>query len=219
MFAVTPFCEGRPARALPKIRQAVRARSGAIATIPRVLIPVVGEADPRCCEELELSPLGSTLRFPSLDADFAVQGLIRRVFGVNEANRVAGATKTKARAAVTSQRRKGRSTAHAPMSKESSHPQSAVFIVDDDDALRAEVGRLVRSIGLNAVLLASAREFLAQKLPDAPCCLVLDVRLPGLGGLDFQAELAKANVRTPIIFLTAYGDIPIDREGGEGGSS
>jgi len=87
--------------------------------------------------------------------------------------------------------------------------ESVVFIVDDDDALRAAVGRLVRSIGLNVVLLASAREFLAQKLPDAPCCLVLDVRLPGLGGLDFQAELAKVNIRTPIVFLTAYGDIPM----------
>jgi FixJ family two-component response regulator len=87
--------------------------------------------------------------------------------------------------------------------------ESVVFIVDDDDALRAAVGRLCRSVGLNVVLLASAREFLAQKLPDAPCCLVLDVRLPGLGGLDFQAELAKTNIRTPIIFLTAYGDIPM----------
>ena len=75
--------------------------------------------------------------------------------------------------------------------------------------MRAAVGRLVRSIGLNVVLLASAREFLAQKLPTAPCCLVLDVRLPGLGGLDFLAELAKANIYTPIIFLTAYGDIPM----------
>ena len=95
------------------------------------------------------------------------------------------------------------------VSNERQSEQSVVFIVDDDDALRAAVGRLVRSIGLNVVLLASAREFLAQKLPNAPCCLVLDVRLPGLGGLDFQAELAKANVRTPIIFLTAYGDIPM----------
>lgn len=95
------------------------------------------------------------------------------------------------------------------MSNEGSPLQSVVFIVDDDDSLREAVGRLVRSIGLDVVLLASAREFLAQKLPSAPCCLVLDVRLPGLGGLDFQAELAKANVRTPIIFLTAYGDIPM----------
>ena len=95
------------------------------------------------------------------------------------------------------------------MSTERSSEQSVVFVVDDDDAMRAAVGRLVRSIGLNVVLLASAREFLAQKLPTAPCCLVLDVRLPGLGGLDFQVELAKANIYTPIIFLTAYGDIPM----------
>jgi FixJ family two-component response regulator len=95
------------------------------------------------------------------------------------------------------------------MSNDRSPDRSVVVIVDDDDALRAAVGRLVRSIGLEVLLLASARDFLAQKLPNAPCCLVLDVRLPGLGGLDFQAELAKANIRTPIIFLTAYGDIPM----------
>jgi len=94
-------------------------------------------------------------------------------------------------------------------SNDRSSEQSVVFIVDDDDAMRAAVGRLVRSIGLSVVLLASAREFLAQKLPNGPCCLVLDVRLPGLGGLDFQVELSKANIRTPIIFLTAYGDIPM----------
>lgn len=94
------------------------------------------------------------------------------------------------------------------MSTERSNEQSVVFVVDDDDAVRAAVGRLVRSIGLNVVLLASAREFLAHKLPSAPCCLVLDVRLPGLGGLDFQAELAN-DISTPIIFLTAYGDIPM----------
>ena len=95
------------------------------------------------------------------------------------------------------------------MSNERSSEQSVVFVVDDDSSLLAAVGRLVRSVGLNVVLLASARDFLAQKLPNAPCCLVLDVRLPGLGGLDFQAELAKASVRMPIIFMTAYGDIPM----------
>jgi FixJ family two-component response regulator len=95
------------------------------------------------------------------------------------------------------------------MSNDRPLPPSVVFIVDDDDAVRAAVGRLVRSVGLEVVLLASAREFLAQKLPKVPCCLVLDVRLPGLGGLDFQAELARSNVPTPIIFLTAYGDIPM----------
>jgi FixJ family two-component response regulator len=86
---------------------------------------------------------------------------------------------------------------------------SVVFVVDDDASLRTAIGHLVRSIGLQPVLLASAREFLAQKLPDAPRCLVLDVRLPGLSGLDFQAELAKAGVRIPIVFLTGHGDIPM----------
>ena len=95
------------------------------------------------------------------------------------------------------------------MSNERSSEQSVVFVVDDDSSLLAAVGRLVRSVGLNVVLLASARDFLAQKLPNAPCCLLLDVRLPGLGGLDFQAELAKAGIWTPIIFMTAYGDIPM----------
>jgi FixJ family two-component response regulator len=95
------------------------------------------------------------------------------------------------------------------MYTELSSEQSIVFVVDDDEGVRAAVGRLVRSVGLNVVLLASAREFLAQKPPDAPCCLVLDVRLPGMGGLDFQAELAKSNIRTPVIFMTAYGDIPM----------
>jgi hypothetical protein len=66
-------------------------RSGAIATIPRSLIPVVCEAEARAAADLELSPMGNSLRFPSLDADFAVQGLIRHAFGVNEANRIAGA--------------------------------------------------------------------------------------------------------------------------------
>lgn len=97
----------------------------------------------------------------------------------------------------------------ALMSNERLSEQPVVFVIDDDDAMRAAVGRLVRLVGLNVVLLASAREFLAQKLPTAPCCLVLDVRLPGLGGLDFQAELAKTNIGMPIIFMTAYGDIPM----------
>ena len=77
----------------------VTMRSGAIATIPRTLIPVVAEAAPRNAADVQLSPMGSSLHFPSLDADFAVLGLIRRVFGVNEANRIAGATRSKARAA------------------------------------------------------------------------------------------------------------------------
>jgi len=76
-------------------------RSGAVATIPRLLIPVVADAEPRAAADLELSPMGTSLRFPQLDADFAVLGLIRRAFGVNEANRIAGATKSPARAAAS----------------------------------------------------------------------------------------------------------------------
>src|SRR5256714_175139 len=95
------------------------------------------------------------------------------------------------------------------MATDKSSEQPIVFIVDDDDSLRQAVGRLVRSIGLEVEMFASAREFLAHKLPDAPCCLVLDVRLPGLSGLDFQAELAKANIHIPIIFMTGHGDIPM----------
>jgi hypothetical protein len=83
-------------------------RSGAVATIPRELIPVVADSAPGAARDLELSPMGSSLRFPLLDADFAVQGLIRLAFGVNEANRLAGATKSPARAAASRQNgRKG----------------------------------------------------------------------------------------------------------------
>ena len=76
-------------------------RSGAVATIPRRLIPIVAQAEPQDVAEVELSPMGTSLRFPSLDADFAVQGLIRHAFGVNEANRSAGATTSPARAAAS----------------------------------------------------------------------------------------------------------------------
>ena len=76
-------------------------RSGAIAMIPRSLVPVIAQASPSSVACLELSPMGTSLRFPRLDADFAVQGLIRKVFGVNEANRVAGASRSPARAAAS----------------------------------------------------------------------------------------------------------------------
>src|SRR5580704_15565381 len=69
--------------------------------------------------------------------------------------------------------------------------------------------RLFQSVGLQAEVFASAAEFLRSKLADVPCCLVLDVRLPGLSGLDFQTELAKADIQIPIIFMTGHGDIPM----------
>ena len=88
-------------------------------------------------------------------------------------------------------------------------PQQTVFVVDDDGALREALASLFRSVGLQARTFASAGEFLQAKLPDTPTCLVLDVRLPGLSGLDFQAELAKANIDIPIVFMTGHGDIPM----------
>jgi FixJ family two-component response regulator len=88
-------------------------------------------------------------------------------------------------------------------------PQSVVFVVDDDASVREAMQRLFRSVGLRAEVFASAAEFLRAKLADVPCCLVLDVRLPGLSGLDFQTELTKANIQLPIVFMTGHGDIPM----------
>jgi FixJ family two-component response regulator len=87
--------------------------------------------------------------------------------------------------------------------------QSTVFIVDDDESLREALGSLFRSVSLRVETFGSAADLLRSKLPDVTSCLVLDVRLPGLSGLDFQAELAKANIRIPIIFMTGHGDIPM----------
>jgi FixJ family two-component response regulator len=84
-----------------------------------------------------------------------------------------------------------------------------VFVVDDEPAVRISLKRLLRSIGLEARTYASAQEFLHSERPDAPACLVLDVRLPGLSGLDLQQELAAANIDLPIIFVTGHGDIPM----------
>ena len=84
-----------------------------------------------------------------------------------------------------------------------------VFVIDDDASLREALSRLFRSVGLQVKTFASAPEFLQGKLPDIPSCLVLDVRLPGLSGLDFQSELAKASIDIPIVFMTGHGDIPM----------
>ncbi|MEP9379371.1 response regulator transcription factor [Aquabacter sp. CN5-332] len=84
-----------------------------------------------------------------------------------------------------------------------------VIVVDDDDALREALSSLFRSIGLRVELFASAGELLAATLPDIPRCLVLDIRLPGVSGLDFQAQLARTAVDMPIIFMTGHGDIPM----------
>jgi FixJ family two-component response regulator len=84
-----------------------------------------------------------------------------------------------------------------------------VFVIDDDEAMRATLSSLFRSVGLRVELFSSAREFAQIKMPDVASCLVLDIRLPGVSGLDFQAELAEAEIRTPIIFMTGHGDIPM----------
>jgi len=84
-----------------------------------------------------------------------------------------------------------------------------VFVVDDDASIRDALKSLIRSVGLRVELFGSPREFLQGKRPDAPSCLVLDVRLPGESGLDLQRELAEANVHIPIIFITGHGDIPM----------
>jgi FixJ family two-component response regulator len=84
-----------------------------------------------------------------------------------------------------------------------------VFVVDDEPTVCASVKRLVRSVGIEVQTYSSAQEFLRGKRPDVPGCLVLDVRLPDLSGLDLQQELAKANITLPIIFVTGHGDIPM----------
>jgi len=90
-----------------------------------------------------------------------------------------------------------------------SNPASVVFVVDDDPSVRRAIQRLVESVGLQVQLFGSAQEFLGSKRPDAPSCLVLDIRLPGISGLDFQRELAESNIHIPIIFITAHADIPM----------
>ena len=86
---------------------------------------------------------------------------------------------------------------------------SVVFVVDDDPSVRRAIKRLVKSVGLQVELFGSAQEFLRSERPNAPSCLVLDIRLPGISGLDLQRELPAANIHIPIIFITAHGDIPM----------
>jgi FixJ family two-component response regulator len=84
-----------------------------------------------------------------------------------------------------------------------------VFVIDDDAGVRASIQGLLKSVGMRSVCFGTAQEFLGSKRPDGPSCLVLDVRLPGVNGLDFQRDLADAGVRIPIIFITGHGDIPM----------
>ena len=84
-----------------------------------------------------------------------------------------------------------------------------VFVIDDDALVRAAIQGMLKSVGVHSEAFGTAQEFLRSKLPDTPSCLVLDVRLPGVNGLDFQRQLADAGVRIPIIFITGHGDIPM----------
>jgi RNA polymerase sigma factor (sigma-70 family) len=86
---------------------------------------------------------------------------------------------------------------------------SLVFVIDDDPSVRSSLKFLLSTVGLQAETFESADSFLRRKAPDIPCCLVLDVRLPGLSGLDFQRELATRHICIPIVFLTGHGDIPM----------
>src|ERR1700739_84212 len=93
-----------------------------------------------------------------------------------------------------------------------------VLVIDDDPALRESVGRLLRSVGLDARLFASVPDFLKSGRPNGPTCLVLDIRLPGRSGLDLQRELAAADIQIPIIFIPGHGDIPMSVQAMKGGA-
>jgi FixJ family two-component response regulator len=84
-----------------------------------------------------------------------------------------------------------------------------VFVVDDDDLVRASIQGMLKSVGLRSETFGTPQEFLRSKRPDGPSCLVLDVRLPGVNGLDFQHQLVDVGIRIPVIFITGHGDIPM----------
>ena len=88
-------------------------------------------------------------------------------------------------------------------------PAPVVYVVDDDPSVRRAIKRLLRSVGVQVELFASAQHFLTSERPNAPSCLVLDVRLPGISGLDLQRQLPNANIHIPIVFITAHADIPM----------
>jgi len=93
-----------------------------------------------------------------------------------------------------------------------------VFVVEDDASMQRALTNLFQSVGLEVEVFGSASEMLQRRLPDVASCLVLDIRLPGLSGLDFQMELARANIHIPIIFMTGHGDIPMTVRAMKGGA-
>jgi FixJ family two-component response regulator len=87
--------------------------------------------------------------------------------------------------------------------------EAMVFVIDDDESIREALHSLIRSVGLRVATFGSAHEFLQSERPDVPACLILDVRMPGLSGLDLQRDLTEGNIHIPIIFITGHGDIPM----------
>ncbi|QOZ24087.1 response regulator transcription factor [Bradyrhizobium sp. CCBAU 51753] len=103
----------------------------------------------------------------------------------------------------------GRFDSPGEVSNAESSTRAVVFIVEDDISMRRSLTNLFQSVGLDVIAFGSAREMLQSTIPDVISCLVLDVRLPGLSGLDYQTELARLNIHIPIIFITGHGDIPM----------
>jgi FixJ family two-component response regulator len=100
-------------------------------------------------------------------------------------------------------------TRRTPPDAAARHEPATVLVVDDDPSVRDALDSLFRSVGLHVAAFAAARDLLQARLPAGASCLVLDVRMPGLSGLDFQAEMARADIRLPVIFMTGHGDIPM----------
>src|SRR5579862_966841 len=113
-------------------------------------------------------------------------------------------------------REPGKEAVKPPAEQPSGEP--IVFVIDDDISMRRALTNLFESVGLKVESFGSAPELMKAKLPEVPSCLVLDIRLPGLSGLDLQTELAKANVHLPIIFITGHGDIPMTVRAMKGGA-
>jgi RNA polymerase sigma factor (sigma-70 family) len=109
--------------------------------------------------------------------------------------------------------------ASAHLTRAMSHDTPIVFVVDDDPLIRNGVRSLIGSVGLQVLTFGSAREFLLSARPDAPACMVLDVRLPDLSGLDLQRELRELDIHIPIIFITGHGDIPMTVEAMKAGAA
>jgi FixJ family two-component response regulator len=105
-----------------------------------------------------------------------------------------------------------------PKSSHANAREPIVFIIDDDASIRRALTNLFQSVGLDVVAFGSAPEMLQSKLPNVASCLVLDIRLPGVSGLNFQTELAKANIHIPIVFMTGHGDIPMTVRAMKGGA-